>query len=149
MMAGHDGSSALGTVAYSTNQVHVVIELSPEMIAVVPGGISHITRQAVRIIGEVPFIERFTGCRNVQQVVRVVIANNVSGECIGITGCGISRGIAHVHTIIIQRQGGRENIGVSNTVSRGRQHTMGQIHRVQYARLYSVNVSVDRERGCM
>lgn len=51
-------------------------------------------------------------------------------------------GIAHVHTLINQRQGGSEILGVFNTVSGGSQHTVGRYIRTIAG--LRVIVSVDR-----
>ena len=69
MMPRHDGSSAFGILAFTAFQITVLINVSPEIIALLLGGISHLTRLAVSIIGKVPLIQRLAGCRNVQQVV--------------------------------------------------------------------------------
>ena len=69
MMPGHDGSSAFGILAFTAFQITVLINVSPEIIALLLGRISHLTRLAVSIIGKVPLIQRLAGCRNVQQVV--------------------------------------------------------------------------------
>ena len=69
MMPRHDGSSAFGILAFTAFQITVLINVSPEIIALLLGRISHLTRLAVSIIGKVPLIQRLAGCRNVQQVV--------------------------------------------------------------------------------